>query len=129
MCAVITLEEVGAILDEIAEELPKEFYRELNGGVVLLPQVKLHPSSLETNRLYVLGEYHHDPRGLGRYIAIYYGSFVRAHGHETLERQEGHLRDVLCHEFTHHMESLAGERGLEIKDAVQIAQYRQRFEQ
>ena len=33
------------------------------------------------------------------------------------------LREVLRHEFTHHIESLAGERGLEIKDEQQIRDY------
>ena len=33
------------------------------------------------------------------------------------------LREVLRHEFTHHIESLAGERGLEIKDENQIRDY------
>lgn len=37
-----TIEEVQIILDEIAEELPAEIYKDLNGGIVLLPQVKLH---------------------------------------------------------------------------------------
>ena len=33
------------------------------------------------------------------------------------------LREVLRHEFTHHIESLAGGRGLEIKDEKQIRDY------
>ena len=39
---MITIEEVQTILDEIASEFPQEFYKDLNGGIVLLPQVKLH---------------------------------------------------------------------------------------
>ena len=123
----MTFEEAGMVLDEIAEELPQEFYRELNGGVVLLPGLKLHPQSREPDRLYILGEYHHQPRGFGRYIAVYYGSFIRAHGHAPPARQRELLREVLLHEFTHHIESLAGERGLEVKDAVAMAAYRRRF--
>lgn len=37
-----SIEEVQLILDEIAEELPPEIYKDLNGGIILLPQVKLH---------------------------------------------------------------------------------------
>ena len=121
---MITFEEVGAILDEMAEELPIEFYRELNGGVVLLPKTKVHPKSADPRRLYILGEYHNESHGLGRYITIYYGSFIRVHGHDSPDRQMDELKRVLFHEFTHHIESLAGERGLEIKDAALIARYR-----
>ena len=34
-------EEVGTMLDEIAAELPQEFYKDLNGSIILLPEVKL----------------------------------------------------------------------------------------
>jgi len=125
---MITFDEVGEILDELAEELPEEFHQELNGGIVLLPGTKLHPRSADPRRLYILGEYHHRPRGLGRYIVIYYGSFVRLYGTADPERQRKELRRVLRHEFTHHIESLAGERGLEVKDAIAMARYRERNE-
>lgn len=39
------------------------------------------------------------------------------------------LTHTLKHEFIHHLESMAGERGLEIKDAEYLADYfRQRGE-
>ena len=128
---MITFDEVGAMLDEIAEEIPQDFYNELNGGIVLLPETKRHRDDGDnTGELFVLGEYHNDRKGmggLGRYIAIYYGSFIRLYGGSPPENQRERLKQVLTHEFTHHIESLAGERGLEIKDAVQLEQYRQRF--
>ena len=34
------------------------------------------------------------------------------------------IRKVLLHEFRHHLESLAGERDLEIEDAVNVSQYK-----
>ncbi|MCL2695814.1 MAG: metallopeptidase family protein [Clostridiales bacterium] len=126
---MISFEDAGTILDEIAEELPEEFYRELNGGIVLLHRSKLHARSLDPSRLYILGQYHYQPRGLGRYIEIYYGSFRRVYGHLDPERQKEELRRVLLHEFTHHIESLAGERGLEIKDAIRMEEYRKKFNQ
>lgn len=131
----ISFEEVGLMLDDIAEEIPKDFYRELNGGVFLLPDTKRHPESMggiNINDLYILGEYHNDRKGLGglgRYIVIYYGSFIRLYAGLMPEQQKDELRRVLIHEFTHHLESLAGERGLEIKDAQQIEKYKQRFMQ
>jgi len=130
---VITFEEVGVMLDDIADEIPKDFYRELNGGVFLSPETKRHPESRESiniNGLYILGEYHNDRQGmggLGRYIVIYYGSFRRLYANLSAQQQKEELRRVLIHEFTHHLESLAGERGLAIKDAQQLEQYKQRF--
>ncbi|MDR1754967.1 MAG: hypothetical protein LBR74_08745, partial [Eubacterium sp.] len=66
----------------------------------------------------------HEPYGLGRYINIYYGSFVRARGYLDAEGQKAELRRILRHEFTHHLESLAGEKGLEIKDRIEIEKYK-----
>jgi len=129
----VTFEEVGLMLDDIADEIPKEFYRELNGGVFLLPDIKTHPESKNNkniNDLYILGEYHNDRKGLGglgRYIAIYYGSFIKLYANLPSLQQKDQLRRVLIHEFTHHLESLAGEHGLEIKDARQLERYKQRF--
>lgn len=126
---MITFDEVGAILDGIADELPEEFYRQLNGGIILLPETKLHPQSVDPGNLYILGEYHNQRMGLGRYIAIYYGSFIKVHGSAGLQQQKEQLRKVLLHEFTHHIESLAGEYELEIKDAIAMEKYRQKFKQ
>jgi len=57
------------------------------------------------------------------YIAIYYGSFERVYGHLSRESLKEQLAHTLKHEFTHHLESLAGERGLEIKDAKFLEDY------
>ena len=61
-----------------------------------------------------MGEYVEDPY-MGRMIYIYYGSFLEVYGELGEKELEEELRETLLHEFTHHMESLAGERGLEIK--------------
>ena len=127
---MVTFEETGAMLDEIAEEIPQDFYRELNGGIVLLPETKRHREGNKVGNLFILGEYHNDRKGmggLGRYIAIYYGSFIRLYAHLPPELRRRELRRVLIHEFTHHIESLAGEHGLAVKDAVELEKYRQRF--
>lgn len=112
--AMIPIDEVEEILDEIATELPQEFYNELNGGIILLPDVRLDPAGLH-NDLYIMGEYH-SGGGLGRYIAIYYGSFERVYGHLSREGLKKQLAQTLKHEFTHHLESLAGEDDLEEED-------------
>ena len=43
----------------------------------------------------------------------------------TDEKWEEELTATLAHEFTHHMEGLAGERGLEIQDEAFLEQYRE----
>jgi hypothetical protein len=103
--------------------MPEAFYGGLNGGVYLLPEVKLSSQSREGDPLYVLGEYirRHD---LGNYINIYYGSFGKVFSHLPPARLKKELRRVLIHEFTHHVECLAGERGLEIKDEMDMEKYR-----
>jgi hypothetical protein len=74
--------------------------------------------------LYILGAYHNEPFGLGRYITIYYGSFVRLYGRAPVPAQKKALADVLRHELTHHVEGLAGVRNLEVKDERFIEEFK-----
>lgn len=116
------IDEVQNMLEQIIDEIPKDFFKSLNEGVVLLPQIKMHPAS-KGDDLLVLGEY---ASGLtGRNIKIYYGSFNRVYGNISKEDLYEKLKDTLLHEFTHHLESLSGERGLEIKDAVELNEYKE----
>ena len=124
---MISYDELGTMLDEIAGAIPDELYGELNGGVILLPEAKLHPAGNGSDNLYIMGEYHNQPMGLGRYITIYYGSFVRVYGYYAPDRQKDVLRKVVYHEFQHHLESLAGDRSLEIQDADDIARYKRQL--
>lgn len=120
-----SIDEVHRLLDDISQELPADFFKELNEGVVLLPQIKLHQESRERDNLYIMGQY---VRSItGRHIVIYYGSFKRVYSNISLHALKIKLRDTLIHEFTHHMESLAGEKGLEIKDAEGMEKYRNRW--
>jgi len=121
---MISMDETGEMLDEIAEELPIEFYEKLNGGILLLPDVKLHPEN-KNNDLYIMGEYHYSS-AMGRYIEIYYGSFAKVYGNLPREEYKDKLRHTLLHEFTHHMEGLAGDRSLEMKDKVEIERYKEK---
>ena len=118
---MVTIDEAQEMLDDIAEGLPPEFFRELNGGIVLLDDAKLSPHA-RNNDLWILGEYQHGGM-MGRLIKIYYGSFALMFSHYSHEQFEEQLRDTLLHEFTHHLESLAGERGLEIWDQDQLKKY------
>ena len=115
-----TIDEINEMLDEVAAELPEEIFKDLNGGVSILPEKKLSDSD-PAGGLYTLGEYRRDQ--MGRYIVLYYGSIRAVHGHETPNEMRESLRKLLAHELTHHIESLAGERDLEIEDEMDLAEY------
>jgi hypothetical protein len=119
---LVTFDEAAEMLDEIAEELPEEFFESLNGGVSLLPHVKRSAAGGKRRKLYILGEYIRCP-AMGRYINIYYGSFERVYGGIPHELMKKELKATLIHEFTHHVEELAGERWLEIKDSIKMDGY------
>ena len=118
---MITFDEAAEALDTIALELPLEIYADLNGGINLLPDEKLHPEG-EGDDLYIMGEYHNS-FSMGKYIVIYYGSFAHLHGHLPPELLREELKKTLLHEFTHHFEALSGESGLVIKDIKSFQEY------
>ena len=118
---MISLREMEMLLEEIVSEFPEGLFKELNGGILLLPETKRSPHARKDD-LFILGEYHKGGN-MGRYIVIYYGSFRRLYGHLDRESLKGRLTHTLKHEFTHHLESLAGEKGLEKEDARFLANY------
>ena len=119
---MVSFEEFEEIVYEITETLPEVFFRELDGGVMVREQRKIHPESVGDD-LGILGEYHKN-RYLGRYVVIYYGSFMAAFGYLDREDLKKRVRKTVLHEFRHHLESLAGERDLEIEDQKQLAAYK-----
>ena len=119
---MISIEEMQTELENIAEALPPEFYEELNGGIILLPEAKLHEKSRANDALFILGEYHRSG-SMGRYISIYFGSFERVYGQLGNDEIIEKLGNTLRHEFRHHIESLAGNYDLEIIDSQYIAEY------
>ena len=40
---ILSFDEAGALLDEMAEEFPPEFYDELNGGIACCPRPRRIP--------------------------------------------------------------------------------------
>jgi len=118
---LLSFDEVGDMLDDIAEELPREFFNDLNGGVLLLPEA-CQGQGDEAHSLYIMGKYIRDV--MGRYIIIYYGSFAALHKNLPPDKLRRELKETLIHEFTHHMESLAGDNSLEIKDELRLARFR-----
>lgn len=119
---MLTFDEAGELLDEMAEEFPPVFYKDLNGGISLLPDAKPDPE-FPPGEMYIMGEYCNDQ--MGRYILLYYGSFAALAKQEdwTDEYWEDELYTTLAHELTHHVEGLAGERGLEIKDELELEEF------
>ncbi|MCL2856926.1 MAG: hypothetical protein FWE19_04275 [Oscillospiraceae bacterium] len=115
---MLTFEESREALTQIADALPDKIFEELNGGVLLLPD-----TITDEHDLLILGQYHVDPFGFGRYVTIHYGSMEQAYGHLSHEAFRQKLDDVLRHELLHHIESLADDRSLEIKDAMQVERY------
>ncbi|MEG0156307.1 MAG: metallopeptidase family protein [Anaerovoracaceae bacterium] len=118
---MVTIDEAHQMLDEIAESLPEVFYKELNGGICLLPEAKISPYA-QKGDLWIMGEYV-TSSSMGRLINIYYGSFQKAYGHVSAKTFKEELRETLLHEFTHHLEDLAGENDLEKWDEQQLERY------
>ncbi len=115
-----SFEECGEMLDEIADSVPFELYRELSGGLRIVPQSKLHPKAVN-NDLYILGEYHRS--SIGKYIVFYYGSIVRIYGRLPREQFYEKLRQIFAHELRHHNEYLAGCDDLILYDNRHIGDY------
>ena len=119
---MVTIEKFEIMVAEITQTLPADFFRELNGGIIIREERKIHPESVG-EQLSIMGEYQRH-RHLGRSIVIYYGSFMAVCGHYSESQLCARLRKTILHEFRHHLESLAGEKDLEIEDAIQIAKYK-----
>ena len=66
---MLSYEEAAIVLDELADELPQGIFEKLNGGVSFVEQAV----TSEDGR-YTLGTYFRNE--MGRYIELYYGSFV-----------------------------------------------------
>ena len=123
---MITIEEYQEMAGEIVDELPEEFFRKLNGGVIVSELRKLHADSSPVSPLYVMGEYSRS-RMMGQHIMLYFGSFEFTYGHLPREQQRERLREIIVHEFRHHMEWLSGTTELEDDDKLRLADYRARF--
>lgn len=126
----MTEAEFRRMVEAMVAEIPQDFLEGLQ-GVHVLPQSKLDP---EGNGLYWLGEYL-DPgapdtlspgEGLGRHLALYYGSFAAlAEGEQDFD-WEGEAWETLLHEVRHHVESRAGQVDLVEEDFWYLDQIKDR---
>jgi len=112
-------------LDLLVADLPQQILQGLGGGIILSGNEKMHPKNINRD-LYIMGEYHNEPRGLGRYIVLYYGSMTKVFGNLPDVIFIEKMKKVLHHELTHHLENRAGDYSLEIEDAEEIASYMKR---
>lgn len=117
---MITFEKCGQMLDEIADSMPEELFRELNGGISLVPQHKIHPQAVN-NDLFILGEYIRN--SLGKSIVFYFGSIERVYGNLDDDKLYEQLVRIFRHEVRHHNEYLAGCDDLGVYDKKQIESY------
>lgn len=123
---MITLEEYKQIIEELLDELPEEFFRELSGGVTVSEALVI-PDYAKAGDLYTMGQYQ-VAYGI-RQINMFKGSFDRAYPHADAEQARELLRGVLRHEFRHHMESLGSvhnSSSLEAEDARRKRDYLER---
>lgn len=120
----MTFEEFDEAVGIAAAELPDELFKGLSGGVIALPEAKLHKSSLPEAPLYIEGQYVRS--ALGKQVILYYGSFEKLYPYRTDAFINSQIRFVLRHELRHHWEGLAGERALEEEDEDRIEQYLER---
>ncbi len=104
---MISTEEYRKIVSELMDELPAEFFRDLNGGVIV-SEARVIPDYARANDLYTLGQYQVSS-GI-RQIVMFKGSFDRVYPQAEPAQAKELLRGVLRHEFRHHLESLGGVR-------------------
>ena len=113
---MISLEEYEAIIQELLDELPEAFFRELSGGVVV-SEATVIPDYARGDDLYTMGQYQ-VTYGL-RQIMMFKGSFDRGYPWADAAEARRLLRGVLRHEFRHHLESIGNvhnSSSLEAKD-------------
>ena len=111
---VPSYQEMGDMLEEIAGEFPEAFFQDLDGGIQLEERALPDPD-FPPGEMYIMGEYCHDM--LGRYIVLYYGSFVALLSEEDEEGWLDEIFATVAHEFTHHLEDTAMLHALDDKDA------------
>ncbi len=109
---MVSYKEAAKMLDRAMEALPEGIFDGLNGGVNLIEEARS-----DSRGGYILGLYHNNM--MGRYIEIFYGSFVELYGDIPPMQFDRRLKSTLHHELTHHIEGLAGDRSLEHWDEDQ----------
>jgi len=118
------------MVEAMVAEVPPVFLEGLQ-GVHVLRQAKLDP---EGTGVYWMGEYL-DPgapdslspgEGVGRHVALYYGSFAAIARNDPEFDWEGEAWETLLHEIRHHVESRAGQIDLIEEDLDYLDRIKER---
>ncbi len=125
----MTYERFKETVEEMVAEIPEEFMEGLQ-GVHVLEHIRREEHYEDVVRL---GEYL-DPgpesflggNGLGRHIALYYGSFRDIAAGEPNFDWEEEVWETLTHELRHHVESLAGDVSLIEEDVQRAKEFKRR---
>lgn len=120
---MISAGEFEAIVSELLDEFPEEFFRELSGGVTVSDEALKSDWDPDGN-VFTMGHYRFF-FGV-RQITVYKGSFDRVYPLANADEARDILRGILRHEFRHHLEYLAGVHGsdsLEAEDERKKQEY------
>ena len=101
---MISTKKYKEIIEELLDELPAEFFRELSGGVIVSDAMVI-PDYARDNDLCTMGQYQIS-YGI-RQIQMFKGSFDRVYPQADEDEARALLRGILRHEFRHHMESIS----------------------
>lgn len=125
----MTYEAFVETAERLWEKIPREYKQGLH-GIHVLEHLKPDPDEPGLLRL---GEYH-DPgypsvlggyAGIGRHIALFYGSFAALAAGNLEFDWEGEIWETLVHELRHHLESLAWRDDLVQEDIQNLRRYRE----
>ncbi len=118
----MTFANFRRMVEAMVDEIPPTFFQDLQ-GVHVIEEAKPEEGYADVWRL---GEYL-DPGpdaflggsdGLGRHVALYYGSFVEVGDGDPEFDWEEEAWETLTHELRHHVESLAGDGRLIEQDLI-----------
>jgi predicted Zn-dependent protease with MMP-like domain len=118
----VDIESFTALADQMVERIPPRFLDGLNGGIVIVEEP--FRNATDPPDLYILGHYI-DDFAMGRYIALYYGSFVQLFRDEPRQVWEEELWETILHELRHHVERQAGIGDLDLEDELELERLRQ----
>ncbi|MDO9509092.1 MAG: metallopeptidase family protein [Thermovirgaceae bacterium] len=111
--AFMSLKNFTRFANEVAEALPPELFRQLDGGIFV------EPSAKEEGEYLLMGEYIEDP-GMGKMIFLYYGSFREILCDASIGEWKEEIEDTVVHELRHHIESLAGVDDLSLEEELEL---------
>ncbi|HBC92113.1 MAG TPA: hypothetical protein DCZ10_04195 [Pelotomaculum sp.] len=111
--AVLTFAEFESHATDLIDQIPEKFCTQLNGGFLLLPEVK------KDGEFYVMGEYVEDDI-IGCSVILYYGSFAGLLKEAGRAEWLAELQETIRHELRHHLESLAGVEDLVLEEMAEL---------